>query len=59
MSHPYNAKNAASVSCEIHHTVRWRRFHFICLYSFRREPLSDEDVRCVSHKESSGQRKSV
>ena len=36
---PYNAKNAVSVSCEIHHTVRWRRFHFICLYSFRREPL--------------------
>ena len=24
MSSPYNAKNAVSVSCEIHHTVHWR-----------------------------------
>ena len=36
MSSPYNAKNAVSVLCEIHHTVHWRLFILdrVCINSF-------------------------
>ncbi len=53
MLRPYNAKNAVSVACEI--ITRYAGgYAFIVYTAFGVSHFSEEDVRCVSHKETSG-----